>query len=173
VTHFLVGTESAARFLSNLSARDHEYNGFNLIVGDGLSLLYYGSREGHVRALEGGVYGLSNHVLDEPWPKVTLARREMQAAIEEPDPVPRLFDMLSNTTLAPDVQLPHTGVGIDWERRLSAALITGEDYGTRASTVLALSLEGKTVFEERTRDAQGAVTHTARQEFSLRVPVNS
>jgi uncharacterized protein with NRDE domain len=173
VTHFLVGTESAARFLSNLSARDHEYNGFNLIVGDGLSLLYYGSREGHVRALEGGVYGLSNHVLDEPWPKVTLARREMQAAIEEPDPVPRLFGMLSDTTLAPDVQLPHTGVGVDWERRLSAALITGEDYGTRASTVLALSLEGKTIFEERTRDALGAVTHTARQEFALRVPVNS
>jgi uncharacterized protein with NRDE domain len=81
--------------------------------------------------------------------------------------------MLSDTTLAPDVQLPQTGVGIDWERRLSAALITGEDYGTRASTVLALSLEGKTIFEERTRDALGAVTNTARQEFALRVPVNS
>jgi hypothetical protein len=39
--------------------------------------------------------------------------------------------------------------------------------------VLALSLEGKTIFEERTRDAQGAVTHIARQEFSLQVPVNS
>lgn len=173
VTDFLVGTESGARFLSNLSARDHEYNGFNLIVGDGLSLLYYGSREGHVQALEPGVYGLSNHLLDEPWPKVTLARREMQAAVEEVDPVPRLFQMLSNDAVAPDVQLPNTGVGAAWERRLSAALITGEDYGTRASTVLAVSLEGETVFEERTRDAHGAVTGTARQQFALKVPVSS
>jgi uncharacterized protein with NRDE domain len=173
VTDFLAGTETAARFLSNLSARDHEYNGFNLIVGDGLSLLYYGSREGQVRVLDSGVYGLSNHLLDEPWPKVTHARREMQAAIEEADPAPRLFEMLSNAAAAPDIQLPHTGVGIEWERRLSAALITGEDYGTRASTVIALSLEGETVFEERTRDAQGAVTNTARHVFALRVPVNS
>jgi len=173
VTDFLAGTESAARFLSNLSARDHEYNGFNLIVGDGLTLLYYGSREGHVRGLERGVYGLSNHLLDEPWPKVTLARREMQAAIEEPDPLPRLFDMLSSGAVASDVQLPQTGVGVAWERRLSAALITGEDYGTRSSTVLALSAEGETIFEERTRDTEGAVTHTARHAFALKVPVDS
>lgn len=173
VTDFLAGTESGARFLSNLSARDHEYNGFNLLVGDGVSLLYYGSREGHVRSLEPGVYGLSNHVLDEPWPKVTLARREMQAAIEEADPAPRLFEMLSNTGVASDVQLPHTGVGPDWERRLSAALITGADYGTRCSTVLAIDPEGKTIFEERSRDGEGVVTNTARHEFALRVAVDS
>jgi uncharacterized protein with NRDE domain len=173
VTDFLAGSESAARFLSNLSARDHEYNGFNLIVGDGLALLYYGSREGQVRALDRGVYGLSNHLLDEPWPKVTLARREMQAALEDADPAPRLFEMLSSTAIAPDLQLPHTGVGPDWERRLSAALITGKDYGTRASTVLALSPEGETVFEERTRDANGAVTQVARERFALVLPVNS
>jgi uncharacterized protein with NRDE domain len=172
VTDFLAGAESAARFLSNLSARDHEYNGFNLIVGDGLGLLYYGSREGQVRALAPGVYGLSNHLLDEPWPKVTLARREMQAAIEERDPMPRLFSMLSDEAIVPDLQLPHTGTGIAWERRLSAALITGEDYGTRASTVVAMSAEGG-VFEERTRDARGAVTHVAREAFALAVPVSS
>jgi uncharacterized protein with NRDE domain len=133
-----------------------------------LSLLYFGSREGHVRALEPGVYGLSNHLLDEPWPKVTLARREMQAALDDADPTPRLFDMLSQTGVAPDLQLPHTGVGPEWERRLSAALITGDDYGTRASTVLALAAEGETLLEERTRDAQGRVTHTARWSFTIR-----
>jgi uncharacterized protein with NRDE domain len=168
VTDFLAGSESAARFLSNLSARDHEYNGFNLLVSDRLSLLYFGSREGHVRALDPGVYGLSNHLLDEPWPKVTLARREMQAALDDADPMPRLFDMLSQTGVAPDLQLPHTGVSPEWERRLSAALITGNDYGTRASTVLGLAAEGETLLEERTRDAQGRVTHTARWSFTIR-----
>jgi uncharacterized protein with NRDE domain len=173
VTDFLAGSESAARFLSNLSARDHEYNGFNLIVGDGLSLLYYGSREGHVRALDSGVYGLSNHLLDEPWPKVTLARREMQAAIEEVDPFPRLFDMLSSQGVAPDLQLPQTGVGAAWERRLSSALITGDDYGTRASTVFAMAADGYATFEERTRDASGAVTQVVRERFTVREPVSS
>jgi uncharacterized protein with NRDE domain len=171
VTDFLTGTESAARYLSNLSARDHEYNGFNLIVGDGLSLLYYGSREGHVRPIERGVYGLSNHLLDEPWPKVTLARREMQAAMEESDPMPRLFAMLSNDAPAADLQLPHTGVGVPWERRLSAALITGEDYGTRASTALAIAADGDGVFEERTRSGDGAVSATSRHRWTLRDPV--
>ena len=71
---------------------------------------------------------------------------------------------------APDVHLPQPGVGMARERRLSAALITGEDTGTRSSTVLAVSLEGETNFEERTRDAQGAVTGTARHGFVLRTP---
>ena len=46
VTEFLVGSESPARFLSNLSARACDYNGYNLIVGDASSLFYFGSREG-------------------------------------------------------------------------------------------------------------------------------
>jgi uncharacterized protein with NRDE domain len=173
VTDFLAGTESAARFLSNLSARDHEYNGFNLLVGDGLSLLYYGSREGQVRPLERGVYGLSNHLLDEPWPKVTLARREMQAALEEANPVPRLFDMLSSEAVAPEEQLPHSGVGVEWERRLSAALITGADYGTRASTVMGVASDGAVFFEERTRGADGEVVGAAVERFRVREPVAS
>ncbi len=74
VTEFLLGGDSPARFLSNLSARAHEYNGFNLILGDAASLFYYGSREGEPRAIEPGVHGLSNHLLDEPWPKVVRGR---------------------------------------------------------------------------------------------------
>jgi uncharacterized protein with NRDE domain len=173
VTEFLAGSVSAARFLSNISARAADYNGFNLIAGDGASLLYYASREGMVRTIEPGVYGLSNHLLDEPWPKVTRARREMQAALEDADPLPRLFEALSDDAPAADPQLPDTGVGIAWERRLSAALITGADYGTRASTVLALGRDGDVTFEERTRDAHGNVASTARHRFTLREAVNS
>jgi uncharacterized protein with NRDE domain len=167
VTEFLLGVDSPARFLSNLSARAHAYNGFNLILGDGASLFYYGSREGTSRAIVPGVYGLSNHLLDEPWPKVTFARREMHAALEDTDPLPRLFEMLSNDASAADVQLPHTGVGVEWERRLSAALITGDDYGTRASTALTIASSGEVALEERTRDARGRVTGTVSERFRL------
>ena len=167
VTEFLVGTDSPARFLSNLSARSHEYNGFNLIVGDGASLFYFGSREGQPRAIEPGVHAISNHVLDEPWPKVIAARAAMEAALEEDEPTKVLFDLLSDSSMAADEALPKTGVGLEWERRLSSALITGVDYGTRASTVLAVTASGEAIFEERTRGADGSVTSDVSESVTV------
>jgi len=164
-TQFLLGSDSPARFLSNLSARAHDYNGFNLILGDTGTLFYYGSREGEPRAIEPGVHGLSNHVLDEPWPKVVRGRRVMESALGMKDPAPALFEMLSSPDGAPDEELPGTGVGIEWERRLASALITGDDYGTRASTVLTVARDRSIRFEERTLDAQGEVAATARFAF--------
>ena len=167
VTEFLVGTDSPARFLSNLSARAHEYNGFNLILGDGASLFYYGSREGQPRAIEPGVHAISNHVLDEPWPKVVAARDAMELALADEEPMAVLFDLLSSTTKPSDDALPKTGVGLDWERRLSSALITGVDYGTRASTVLAVTGGGEAIFEERTRGVDGSVISDVSESFTV------
>jgi len=168
VTEFLFGSDTPARFLANLSPRAHEYNGFNIIVGDGASLFYYGSREGVPRAIEPGVHGLSNHVLDEPWPKVVRGRVAMELALAEHDPGAALFRMLSDRDPAEDEELPDTGVGRQWERRLSPPLIAGDDYGTRASTVMTISREGEVRFEERTRSASGDVSGIARVAFALR-----
>lgn len=165
VTEFLVGNETPARFLSNLSARAHEYNGFNLIVGDGSSLFYFGSREGQPRAIEAGVHALSNHLLDEPWPKVVAARLAMEVALADDEPTGVLFDLLSDASTPPDEALPKTGVGLDWERRLASALITGAEYGTRASTVFAVNDRGEAIFEERTRAADGSVTGRVSESF--------
>lgn len=158
VSEFLAGTRSPMTYLERLAPLASEYNGFNLIVGDGESLCYYGSRENAARAIEPGIHGLSNHLLDEPWPKVLRAREALRAALDASDPAEPLFHMLSNSDPAPDGELPQTGVGLSWERRLSAALITGADYGTRASTVLIMGPAGDFEFEERTRDADGNVT---------------
>lgn len=173
VTEFLLGADSPARFLSSLSARAREYNGFNLILGDRASLFYYGSREGEPRAIEPGVHGLSNHLLDEPWPKVVRGRSRMEAALSSPgaDPTPALFDLLSDVGSAPDDELPNTGVGMAWERRLASALITGEEYGTRVSTVLTVAAPGSVTFEERGRAADGFVTGVVLEEFTLPVAV--
>lgn len=167
VTQFLLGDETPGRFLSGLSPSAHEYNGFNLIVGDGAGLFYYGSREGVPRAIEPGVHALSNHILDEPWPKVIAARIAMDRALDEKDPAAALFEMLSDRSTAPDATLPNTGVRLEWERRLSSALITGADYGTRASTVVAIDAKGRVRFEERTRDESGAVVGTVAERFSI------
>ena len=166
-TEFLLGTDSAARYLSNLSARVHEYNAFNLILGDGKSLFYYGSRAESPLCVEPGVHGLSNHMLDEPWPKVTRGCTAMELALIGTDPTETLFAMLSDRKPASDDELPHTGVGIEWERRLSPPLIVGEEYGTRASTVMTLTAAGEAWFEERSRGPGGDVTGTVHERFVL------
>jgi len=158
VTEFLLGSAAPQDFLASVAAHAGEYNAFNLIAGDGRSLWAYGSRDGPPREIEPGIHGLSNHVLDEPWPKVVRGREAMGAALAQPDPVPALFRFLSDATPARDAELPGTGVGVDWERRLSSALITGADYGTRASTVLTVGRSGSMRFEERTRGPGGEVT---------------
>ena len=74
------GATSRHASLAGLASRAAQYNGFNLLVGDAARSVYFGSREGEVRAVEPGVHALSNHLLDEPWPKVTKAREAMQAS---------------------------------------------------------------------------------------------
>ena len=69
----------------------------------------------------------------------------------------RSFAFLSDTSQAADDAVPDTGVGLEWERILSSALIVGEKYGTRCSTVL-LRRQQEIIFEERTRGAGGEVT---------------
>ena len=166
VSGFLLAAVSPAAFLASLASRASDYNGFNLLLGDGRELWYYSSREGEERAIEPGVHALSNHLLDEPWPKVVRAREAMRRAIGEGDPAPTLFELLADTAGAPDEALPDTGVGLDWERRLASPLITGADYGTRASTVLCVGADGNVRFEERTREPDGAVAAIVREHFA-------
>ena len=110
------------------------------------------------------MHALSNHLLDEPWPKVAKARAAMREAVGDADEP--LFAMLSDKTPAPDAELPDTGVGRERERMLSPVLITGADYGTRTSTVLR-ARRAAVRFEEWTRDATGAVTGTSRFDFAI------
>jgi uncharacterized protein with NRDE domain len=57
-------------------------------------------------------------------------------------------------------------VGLERERMLSPILISGASYGTRASTVLRATRDSVR-FEERTRDATGAVTHRVSFDFAI------
>ncbi len=111
-----------------------------------------------MRALEPGVYGLSNHLLDTAWPKVTATKSALQVLLAR-DPgelVPRLFELLADRRQAADELLPRTGVSVEWERLLSAAFIVSDDYGTRSSTVVLVGRDGRIVFEERSFTRGGA-----------------
>ena len=168
VTEYLRSAEPADLFIVSISQRASDYNGFNLIVGDTGSLWYFGSREGVAREIPPGVHGLSNHVLDEPWPKVVRGRAAMDEALRQRDPAASLFTFLGNAEGAPDEALPQTGVGLEWERRLAAPLITGPDYGTRSSTVLAMAASGRVHFVEHTLGAKGEVLGKRDQRLTVK-----
>jgi uncharacterized protein with NRDE domain len=165
-TEYLLSGETPEAFASRLAPRASLYNGFNLLLGDAASLWYFGSREGAAQEIPPGVHALSNHLLNEPWPKVTRARETMAKALRDPDPRPVLEAFLGDAAPAPDDELPDTGVGLEWERRLSPPLITGADYGTRSSTTLLVDARRAIAFRELTRDALGGVasisTHDSR-----------
>ena len=140
---FLRGSSSAARYVAAVQAGAGRYHGFNLLVSDGAELWSFSNVGGDAVRLGPGVRGLSNHLLETPWPKVTTARSRLEAAlVAEGGPKElesRLLKILEDRTIAPDGALPATGLPPDWERALSAAFVALPGYGTRASTALRRS----------------------------------
>ena len=112
------------------------YNGFNLLLGDGNRLIAFSNISMQRHELAPGVYGLSNALLDTPWPKVGAGKTALETALGALPDETALFRLLRDDTLHPDAALPATGVSLAWERLLSAAFIRSPDYGTRCSTVI-------------------------------------
>lgn len=174
VADFLRGEERPADYLGAVAARAGEYDGFNLLVGDAGGVYYLGNRtaEGAVpRALAPGVYGLSNHLLDTPWPKVTRGKRALQEVLDRGTPTAgALFEILYDVEIAPADELPDTGFGAEWERVLSASFIVTPTYGTRASTALLLDKEGSATFVERSFRPGPIPSDEVRYDFRVDRP---
>ncbi len=132
------------------------FAGFNLLLADPHALWYGSNRGGAARELGPGVYGLSNHLLDTPWPKLVSAKARFAGSLASLPAMGGLFALLADTEIVPDQGLPRSGVPLEWERLLSAIFVKSERYGTRASTVLTRSRNGAFRLEERRFGAGGA-----------------
>jgi uncharacterized protein with NRDE domain len=164
----LRGIHPAQRTLSDLLTSADEYSGFNLIAGIPGQLFCASNRNWLVQRIGTGVSGLSNHLLDSPWPKVERAKERMRETLGQPVVEPEaLFDLLNDRSQAADHELPDTGIGIERERFLSPPFIVGETYGTRSSTVLLIDRIGGVVFIERTFDRDGNAVSDERFAFAL------
>lgn len=169
IPRYLSEAASPSRFLA---ADAGGYAGFNLLLADTRSLWYASNRADHnglgaiatggeqdtfARALSPGVYGLSNQLLDTPWPKLRRVRQKFQMWLAHSSgSTDELFAMLEDRTrVAADEELPRTGLSMEWERVLSAPFVLHPDYGTRSSTVLLLEHSGAFVLIERRFDRQG------------------
>jgi uncharacterized protein with NRDE domain len=158
IPHYLRGNLGAEGFLRELEPEAPRYSGFNLLLSDADSLWYASNRaKAFARALPAGVYGLSNELLDTPWPKLRRVRRRFETWLADPaSEAEALFDLLNDrVTAGADEELPRTGIPVEWERVLSAPFVLHRDYGTRASTVLLLERSGAGYLAERSFDCDG------------------
>ena len=81
---FLTGRMSARSYVEDLAREGTPHNSFCLLVGDADQLLFYSNRAEAPHEVEPGIHGLSNHLLDTPWPKVIKGRTELSQLIDQP-----------------------------------------------------------------------------------------
>lgn len=167
---FLGGQGSAADYAAALMPAAADYGGFNLLLWDGAELIYASNRpRPQWRRVDPGFHGLSNAQLDTPWPKTVWARQQIEewVASGQTDG-DRLIEAMRSRQVAPDAQLPDTGVGIEAERVLAPAFIHRPGYGTRCTTWLQIGADGQALIHERRYDAQMQPTGDTVLDVPLR-----
>jgi uncharacterized protein with NRDE domain len=156
--NFLDSDIACLPYLQAVQEQANQYRGFNLIISDGASVYYYGNREGEIRKLGKGYYGLSNQLLDCHWPKVTSGRHELKQQLAsnqykggDESLTRNLFELLA----CRGDETPH-----------SARFILGDTYGTSVSTVVEIT-ENKIDFEERGFEPSGKQIRQAPFSISI------
>jgi uncharacterized protein with NRDE domain len=154
---YFAGADGPLAFLATVATRGADYAGFSLLVGDAHELAYWSNRADHgpVRMVP-GVYGLSNGLLDAPWPKLTRTRGRFARLLADGAPtLDGLLDLMTDRAPAADADLPDTGIGAERERFLSPAFIVGPAYGTRCTTALAVDESARLRAAERSYGPDG------------------
>jgi len=152
VRDFLLGKDGTEEYLIKVRQEARKYNGFNLVVGVRDELYWYSNRTDEIVRLSRGLHGISNRLLDTPWPKVIRSKQGISEILDRNDEISPeiLFDPLQDRTQAPDEILPDTGVGTEWERVLSPVFIVSPTYGTRSSTLIFIDKKDQVTFIDRT-----------------------
>jgi uncharacterized protein with NRDE domain len=168
VSDFLLGRRTPEAYLHWLSPRSGRYNGFGLLVGNPDELYYFSNRGAQIRLLP-GIHGISNHLLDTPWPKVERGKQAFRDLLEKKKtpPLEMMFALLADRSRPPDERLPDTGVGLERERVLSPLFIESPVYGTRSSTVLLIDRRGRVTFVERVFNGDTDPRMTSRFDFQI------
>lgn len=166
--NFLTGHDSALAYALGIREHDDDYNGYNLLMHDGEQLVYCGNRHPRIEPLAPGLYGLSNHLLDTPWPKVRLAKTNLQALLSQHELSPEtLLRTISHREPFSDNELSKTRVHPNWKLSLSPPFIDTDGYGTRSSTALLISNTGKVRFLEQNYDRGSTLGAPRYYEFQL------
>lgn len=168
VSDFLEDKINKRLYSENLINTADNYNGYNLIFGEVNSLLYFSSITKKVEELKPGIYSLSNHLLNSPWPKNKKINSLFNEVISRKNfSVAELFEILSDKEEFEENMLPDTGLPKEIERAISPIFIVSPSYGTRSSTVILVDNDDTLFFEEHTYDENGTVTGTSTTTFKI------
>ena len=172
VQRFLDSTMTPSAYIDQIPDAGKEYNGFNLLIGEHDSLYYYANREQILRPVSPGIHGLSNALLNDPWPKVIKGKQALEMALHHDEVKPeQLFAILVDQEPVEDQELPDTGVGLEMERGLAPAFVTMSGYGTKTSTVILIDHSDQVRFWERSfTEERPDVWTEVYYELSLRQP---
>lgn len=165
VKDFLTGEFNAEEYLLAIDKIHDAFAGFNLLLGTTGELFFYSNQSRKTQKLAPGVYGLSNGHLDEPWPKVSQGKRQLDRLLQGEFNTDEVIKLLNDRTLAEDSALPNTGVDVCMEKILSAKFIQVAGYGTRSSTVITVNDKQLLRFTEESYDDTGRPKN--RENFTI------
>ena len=150
VREFVVGNESTQEFGQRVLDHIDEYGPFNLVFGDRSGVSLIDGSSATLKGLPPGIHVVGNGPFASAWPKVERLRTRFSSAIRTGDrDDDTLLALLADTTEPDDAALPDTGVGAHLERVLAPIFIRGEQYGTRASSLVMRHEDGSVFFRER------------------------
>ena len=164
VRNFLSGDMSPTDYLTSVARNKDDYAGFNLIIGTQAELFYYSNKlpDNQFKTLSPGVYGLCNHLLDTPWPKLVAARKGLTELLQTRAKPDQFIELMHDNTQAKDELLPNTGISLSAERLLSSRFIASDNYGTRNTSVIQLDSDNELRWTEQNYHVHGV---SGEQQF--------
>lgn len=169
VSRYLETNTPPEQYLKNIQPDSKAFNGFNLIVGDTDRLLYYSNYQDKITKLQPGLFGLSNHLLDSPWPKVVRGKQKLGPFLTRPTlSADDLMEVLFDDVVALDTELPDTGLAPERERALSSMFIKAGNYGSRSTSVVLADYAGHVTFAERVYDTSTFSYKTSEFHFNIK-----
>lgn len=169
VKEFLSSKEEPLALMEQLQQNKMKYNGFNFVGGTVDQLYHYGNNELSITSFKPGTHSISNGPLNVSWPKTKKAKHMLEDYIRQDEEIyiDDIFTQLNDRQLAPDDELPNTGIDFQLERNVSSIFIDREpNYGTKTSTVILVTYDNDITFVERTFH-HGRYKDEKRFEFSI------
>lgn len=171
VRDFLREDARPLEYLAKVHADREEFRGFNLIIGSPGAVYHYSNRGGLVSALPCGVHGVSNALLNTPWPKVEQGKEALRMLLGgEELSLEAACRVMADRTRAARSELPRTGYPEDHEWVLSSRFVVAPEIGegTLATTVIRYNSDGTIDVRERSfgRDGIFEGEETARISMS-------
>ncbi|KAK1440882.1 hypothetical protein QVD17_06715 [Tagetes erecta] len=160
---FLQSNKNPMEFAEEISKEADQYNGFNLLIADILSMtmVYVTNRlkgdNCYISTVPPGVHVLSNASLDSPWPKAQRLEHGFRDLLNEYGageiPIKEMVDKLMGNTIKDDISMLPRIYNSEFEYQLSSVFVntvsTKGRYGTRSTSALAVKVNSEVFFYEK------------------------